>query len=291
MKRLTLLLLAAMLSLNAAAQQFGQDMTINLWEGSSAPHSNGVTAAENNTNDIITNVTQPQLYIYKANPAKATGQAMIVIPGGGYHCVCVEWEGYKMCKWLAEQGITCGMLKYRLPNGHREVPLEDALQALRTIRKLEKELKIDALKVGVMGFSAGGHLAASLSNFAPLDELPDCAILFYPVITGDEGAGHRPSLDNLLGPSATDYDRAMYSLDTRVTKNTPPTLLLLSDHDDVVPPAGSARYYAALKKHGVKAAMHIYPGGYHGWSMHPDFPYLDLWQAAVMDWLSKRNKD
>ena len=290
MKRLLIIALS-LFAIETMAQDFGQDRTITIWDNSSAPHSNGVTATEVNNNDVITNITQTQLYIYEADKTKATGQSIIVIPGGGYHCVCIEWEGYKMAKWLSSQGITCGILKYRLPNGNKDVPLEDAVEAMRTMRKMSKELNIDPKKVGVMGFSAGGHLAAYTSNFAPLDERPDFAILFYPVITGDEGAGHRPSLDALLGANATEYDRAMYSLDTRVTKNTPPTLLLLSDHDVVVPPAGSARYYAALKKHGIEASMRIYPGGFHGWSMHLDFPYLEDWQSAVMDWLKKRNND
>ena len=118
MKRLVFAALL-MLSLEAFAQDFGQDRTITIWDNSSAPHSNGVTAQEKNENDVITQVTQTQLYIYEADKEKATGQSIVVIPGGGYHCVCIEYEGYKMAKWLSSQGITCGVLKYRLPNGHR----------------------------------------------------------------------------------------------------------------------------------------------------------------------------
>ena len=291
MKRLlTFLMMVAAMPL--WAQDYHQDRTVKIWDNSSAPHSNGITDKEyERSKGIITSITEATLYIYEADKEKATGQAIVICPGGGYINACMDYEGYMIAEWLNTQGITCGVLKYRMPNGHKEVPLEDAVEALRTMRKMSKELNIDPAKVGIMGFSAGGHLAAYTSNFAPIDERPDFAILFYPVITGDPATGHRPSLDNLLGHTATDYDRAMYSLDTRVTKNTPPTLLLLSDYDVVVPPAGSALYYAALKKHDIEAAMRIYPGGFHGWSMHLDFPYLEDWQEAVMDWLKKRNND
>ena len=195
-----------------------------------------------------------------------------------------------MAEWLTSQGITCGVLKYRMPNGHKEVPLEDAVEALRTMRKMSKELNIDPKKVGIMGFSAGGHLAAYTSNFAPEGEKPAFSILFYPVITSEWGLCHKGSFDNLLGADASESLRAEYSLENRVTKTTPPALLLLSDHDTVVPPISSIRYYNALKKHGVEAAMHIYPGGYHGWGIREDFPYIKQWQAAIVDWLAGLNK-
>lgn len=284
MKRLlTLLLMLSALPL--MAQEYGQDRTIKIWDNATAPHSNNITKAEVIKNEVISNTTETVLYIFEADKAKATGQAILVCPGGGYSCVCIEWEGYKVAKWLASQGITAGVLKYRLPNGNAIVPLEDTIEALRTMRKLAPELGYDAAKVGMMGGSAGGHLTGYTSNFAPIGERPAFAIMFYPVITSEEGYCHKGSFDHLLGKDATERERAYYSLETRVTKNTPPTLILTSDTDTLVPTVSSTRYYNALRKHGVKASMHIFPGGYHGFCMHEDVAFYELWQTLLMDWL------
>ena len=290
MKRLfTFLMLVAAMPL--WAQDYHQDRTVKIWDNSSAPHSNELTKAEYvRSKGIITSITEAVLYIYEADKEKATGQAIVICPGGGYVNACMDYEGYMMAEWLTSQGITCGVLKYRMPNGHKEVPLEDAVEALRTMRKMSKELNIDPAKVGIMGFSAGGHLAAYTSNFAPEGEKPAFSILFYPVITGEWGLCHKGSFDNLLGADASESLRAEYSLENRVTKTTPPALLLLSDYDTTVPPISSIRYYNALKKHGVEAAMHIYPEGYHGWGIRENFPYIKQWQAAIVDWLAGLNK-
>ena len=285
MKRILTVLLA-MAVLPLAAQEYGQNRTIKIWDNSTAPHSSELTSPEAETSpNIIGSVTEAVLYVFEADPAKATGQAIVICPGGGYAVVCMSYEGVEMAKWLASQGITCGVLKYRMPNGHKEVPLEDAVEALRIMRRNAADLRIDPAKVGIMGFSAGGHLAAYTSNFAPEGEKPAFSILFYPVITGEDGLCHKGSFDNLLGADATAAQRAEYSLETRVTRSTPPALLLLSDHDTVVPPISSMRYYNALKKHGIKASMHIYPEGWHGWGISPDFPYREAWQASLLDWL------
>lgn len=284
MKRLFTLLLV-LCALPALAQDYGQDMTIKIWDNSSAPHSNEITAAETSTSNVIVNTTETVLYIFKADPAKATGHAMLVCPGGGYSSVCIEWEGYKVAQWLASQGVTCGVLKYRLPNGHKEIPLEDTTEALRSMRRRSKELGFDPSKLGMMGSSAGGHLTAYTSNFAAFADRPAFTVLFYPVITGEEGLCHKGSFDHLLGKDATAYERAEYSLETRVTKNTPPTLILTSDNDTLVPTISSTRYYNALRKHGVKASLHIYPGGYHGFCMHDDVAFKPLWQQAMIEWI------
>lgn len=284
MKRLFTLLLV-LCAMPALAQDYGQDMTIKIWDNTTAPHSNEITAAETSNNNVIVNTTETVLYIFKADPKKATGHAMLVCPGGGYSSVCIEWEGYKVAQWLASQGVTCGVLKYRLPNGHREIPLEDTTEALRTMRKMASELGYDAQKVGMMGSSAGGHLTAYTSNFASFNDRPAFAVLFYPVITGEQGLCHKGSFDHLLGADATAYERAEYSLETRVTKHTPPTLILTSDNDTLVPTISSTRYYNALRKHGVKASLHIYPGGYHGFCMHDDVAFKPLWQQAMIEWI------
>jgi acetyl esterase/lipase len=287
MKRLfSLLLLVAAMPALAQQYQFGQDMYVKIWDDKDAPHSNHITARETNRNNVIFNTTSTELYIFKANPEKATGQAIVVIPGGAYACVCIEGEGYMMGKWLAEQGITAAVLKYRLPNGHSEVPLEDAVEALRTVRKMSGELGIDPKKVGVMGSSAGGHLAAYASTLAPEEDKPNFTVLFYPVITSQEDVTHRDTFLNLVGRKSTDYERAFFSLDTRVTRTTPPAIIFHSDGDRVVPPVSASRYYNALKKHGIKAELHIYPNGWHGWVMRKDYEQYDKWQRSLLEWLA-----
>jgi acetyl esterase/lipase len=270
----------------AQQYQFGQDMYVKIWDDKDAPHSNHITARETNRNNVIFNTTSTELYIFKANPEKATGQAIVVIPGGAYACVCIEGEGYMMGKWLAEQGITAAVLKYRLPNGHSEVPLEDAVEALRTVRKMSGELGIDPKKVGVMGSSAGGHLAAYASTLAPEEDKPNFTVLFYPVITSQEDVTHRDTFLNLVGRKSTDYERAFFSLDTRVTRTTPPAIIFHSDGDRVVPPVSASRYYNALKKHGIKAELHIYPNGWHGWVMRKEYEQYDKWQRSLLEWLA-----
>lgn len=287
MKRLlTLLLLVAAMPALAQQYQFGQDMYVKIWDDKDAPHSNHITARETNRNNTIFNTTSTELYIFKANPEKATGHAFVVIPGGGYGCVCISYEGFMVGKWLAEQGITAAVLKYRLPNGHSEVPLEDAVEALRTVRRMSGELGINPKKVGVMGSSAGGHLAAYASTLAPEEDKPNFTVLFYPVITSQEDVTHRDTFLNLVGRKSSDYERAFFSLDTRVTRTTPPAIIFHSDGDRVVPSVSASRYYNALKKHGIKAELHIYPNGWHGWVMHKEYEQYDKWQRSLLEWIA-----
>ena len=287
MKRLLTLLLT-LAALPLVAQEYGQDRTIKIWDNATAPHTNNITQPETIKNHVISNTSETVLYLFEADKAKATGQAILVCPGGGYSCVCIEWGGFKVAQWLASQGITAGVLKYRLPNGNAIVPLEDTIEALRTMRKIAPEVGYDATKVGMMGGSAGGHLTGYTSNFAPIAERPAFAIMFYPVITSEAGYCHKGSFDYLLGKDATERERAYYSLETRVTKNTPPTLILTSDNDTLVPTVSSTRYYNALRKHGVEASLHIFPGGYHGFCMHPELEFYPLWQKLLLDWLKLR---
>jgi len=139
-----------------------------------------------------------------------------------------------------------------------------------------------------VGSSAGGHLAASASTLA--ETKPAFSILFYPVITAEKGKGHQGSFNALLGDGRNAESDTWYSLQNRVTAHTPPTLLLLSDDDRTVPPVNSTLYYNALKEHGVKASMHIYPTGGHGWSIRDHFEYKEHWQQATLDWLKKLNE-
>lgn len=278
---------------SAAAQptpDYGQATTLKIWDNTTAPHSNGITTPETMPRpNRPGNTSEAVLYIFPADEAVATGQAVVVCPGGGYSGLAIDHEGYEMGRWFAANGITAAVLKYRMPNHHPEVPLEDAQQALRIMMGLEAGATgYTADKVGIVGFSAGGHLAAMASTLG--ETKPAFSILFYPVITATKGKRHQGSFINLLPVARTAEDEAAYSLEEHVSPTTPPTLLLLSDDDTTVPPVNSTLYYNALKKNGVEASMHIYPTGNHGWGFHDNFAYKAQWQQAVLDWLRKINK-
>ena len=263
------------------------DQTIKWWNNSKAPHSNEITKDE--TRDEAGNlreISQTVFYLYKADASIATGQAVVVLPGGGYGANCIEREGFKLAEYFKSIGITALVVKYRLPNyGHKEVPLEDAQAGLGYLRKNAKKLGIDPTKVGIAGSSAGGHLAAYTSNFTPDAEKPAFAVLFYPVITGSSCMTHQNTFRRLLGANHTPHMREQYSLENRVSETTPPTILLLSTDDRTVPPISSILYYKALKHYGVKASMHCYPEGGHGWVCKEEFRYHKDWQHQLAKWL------
>ena len=287
------IVLSTILSLMAIAMQ-AQDLTIKLWDNTTAPHSNSLQGKENDEGGVrYSNTTEAVLYIYEADPAKATGRSVVICPGGGYWLVAIGHEGHDFGRWFAENGITAAVLRYRMPNHRPEVPLEDAAEALRYMK--EEYAPAHAIRsVGIMGFSAGGHLAASTavgalefngdkSHRASLR--PDFAVLFYPVITGDALYAHKGSFDNLLGSDRTAELTDRYSAEKLVSATTPPTFMALSDDDGGVPPANSIRFYNALKEHKRPASIHIYPSGGHGWGFRDSFKYKSQWQQSLLEWL------
>ena len=268
--------------------KYQQDETIVLWDNSKAPHSNGLEGEAYDAQPYrLVNTTKAVLYVYNADQTKATGQAVVICPGGGYGKLSMDQEGYLMAQWLAKNGIAAFVLEYRLPNGHREVPLEDAVEAIRIVRKKAKKWGVDPAKVGIMGFSAGGHLAASASNIPAVEDRPNFSILFYPVLTAGDFNTHRGSFRNLLGKRHTAAEADEWAMDKIASEQTPPTILLLSDDDTTVPAAGSALYYAALRYHGVKAAMYVFPEGGHGWGNYDKFAYQKEWQHLLLRWLNE----
>ncbi|MBO5875351.1 MAG: alpha/beta hydrolase [Alistipes sp.] len=290
------LLLATFAITTASAQKTvdvpnNADKVVKIWDNSTAPHSNEESKDESlDKNNFFRNTSETVLYIYKADKQKNRGRCVVVLAGGGYGAVCIGQEGFPFAEWLKEEGITCIAVKYRLPNyGHKEVPLEDAQAALRYAREHAKELDIDPTKVGIMGCSAGGHLAAYTSTFTPDEQKPNFSILFYPVITGTTWQTHMGTFNRLLGKERTPEMTERYSLENQVTSTTPPTILLLSDDDLVVPPISSIRYYEELKNHGVKASMYIFPSGGHGWVGRKDFKYEQEYKHLLLDWLSTLN--
>jgi len=267
---------------------------VRLWDNTTAPHSNHLQGKEKDEGGVrYSNTTEAVLYIYEADEEKATGQSIVICPGGGYWLVAIGHEGHDFGRWFAENGITAAVLMYRMPNHCPEVPLEDAAEALRYMKE-EYAPAHGITSVGIMGFSAGGHLAASTavgaleyngdkSHRASLR--PDFAVLFYPVITGDALYAHKGSFDNLLGSDRTAELTDRYSAEKLVSATTPPTFMALSDDDGGVPPANSIRFYNALKEHKRPASIHIYPSGGHGWGFRDSFKYKSQWQQSLLEWL------
>lgn len=212
---------------------------------------------------------------------------VVICPGGGYGGLAMSHEGTEVAEWLNSKGITAVVLKYRMPNKHSNVPLEDGHQAIRYVRENAEELGVDPQKVGILGFSAGGHLASTISTHyatSGISTRPDFSILFYPVITM-KVATHGGSKLNLLGDNPSESDIHRFSNEEQVTVNTPPTILLLSDDDETVPTCNSEQYYSALKQNNIPAAMYIFPEGGHGWGFRKDFRYHEEMKTLLSKWL------
>ncbi|MBK5719650.1 alpha/beta hydrolase [Dysgonomonas sp. Marseille-P4677] len=261
---------------------------VKLWDGN-PPIDNEIKQPEkyDKTSGWITDVSVPELSIYLPDKSKNTRMAVIICPGGGYAGLAFEHEGTQFATWLNEQGIAAVILKYRMPNKHKEIPLDDAQQAMRYVRTNAGELGIDVNKIGIAGFSAGGHLASTVSTHyatSGISTRPDFSILFYPVVTM-EVATHGGSKMNLLGDNPSSVDVYTFSNEKQVNVNTPPTILLLSDDDESVAPENSILYYNALKRNRVPATMYIFPEGGHGWGMRKNFKYHTQMQALLQMWV------
>lgn len=255
-----------------------------LWPNG-APNTNGLTGTEENLEGgRVAHVVTPSITVYPAS--KPNGMAIVMCPGGGYARLAMYHEGHDMASWLNAQGITYVVLKYRMPNGHYEVPLSDAEQAIRLVREHATEWGVNPQRVGVMGASAGGHLAASLATlYSSNDTRPDFQILFYPVISMAKGVTHGGSRQNLIGENPSQELEQKYSLEQQVTDHTPQAFIMLSSDDDAVPPANSISYYQALLANKIPATLHAYPTGGHGWGYGDYFTYKRQWTGELEKWL------
>lgn len=235
-------------------------------------------------------------------PARRNGQAIVVCPGGGYGGLAMDHEGLQIARWLNSQGIAAFVLKYRLgPRYRHPAPLQDAQRALRLVRARATTLGVDPQRLGIWGFSAGGHLAATAATHFdrgqpgagdPAERVscrPDFAILAYPVMTlTEEAYVHKGSRRNLLGDSPDAALLELLSNEKQVTAETPPTFLFHTDEDRGVPPENSVLFYLALRKAGVPAEMHIYERGPHGVGLAPLDYALSSWPARLAGWLRRR---
>jgi acetyl esterase/lipase len=261
---------------------------VPLWDGP-APYSTGTADADT-----------PRLYVYLPQPSMRPTRAMIVIPGGGYEFLAYEHEGINEAEWFQKQGIAAFVFLYRLPiHGYRHpVPLLDAQRAVRLVRSRAAEWNIDPAQIAIMGFSAGGHLASTLiTHFDAGDPKaadpverqscrPDYAALIYPVITLKSGVTHEGSKLTLLGPNPDAALVETLSSETQVTPRTPPTVLVHSVDDDVVPIENARLMWAALKKAGVAGELHEYPTGAHGFGFGPGYDRAPAgWLDRVQAWL------
>ncbi len=269
MKTIQSLLLAALL-LAGVSLSAQTPIEIKVWPDG-PPESNGLSGPEVIPDDApgrVANVSDPILYVYPAS-GKNTGAAVIIAPGGAYRRLAIQHEGHQIAQWLATNGITGIVLKYRMPNGHPEVPLDDAKQAVRIVRQRGAEWGVNPAKVGFSGNSAGGHLTSSISTLYTDDSRPDFAILFYPVIQ--------------RGPQGGDPER--FASDKQVTAQTPPSLMFVSADDGLAPQ--SAIYFQALKAKKVPSALYIFPSGGHGWGFNADFAYHEEWKHLYLKWLKE----
>ena len=255
-----------------------------LWPNG-APNNNELTkSGQNHNTEWVSDVTTPTLTVYPAS--HPNGMAIIMCPGGGYGGLAMKHEGHDMAPWFNTQGITYAVLKYRMPNGHHEVPLSDAEQAIRMVREHAAEWGVNPQRVGIMGASAGDHLAASLATLYSGDKTrPDFQILFYPVISMQKGVTHGGSRKNLIGENPSQELEQKYSLERQVSPRTPQAFIMLSSDDDAVPPINGIGYFLALRDHKVPASLHAYPTGGHGWGFRDNFTYKRQWTEELEKWL------
>jgi acetyl esterase/lipase len=248
----------------------------------------------------LRNVSNPSLKVYKPKEGKANGTSVIICPGGGYSILAINHEGYDVAEWFAAHGVTAFVLKYRLPQAEMFTyshvrPLEDAQSAIAYVRENAKAYKIDPNKIGIMGFSAGGHLAATASTQfnwrigvnkdTEVSLRPDFSILIYPVISFNDKFGHAGSRNNLIGPDLKIKDIELFSNELQVTELTPPAFLVHA-YDDPVLMENSLAYIQALRKYKIPAELHLFEKGGHGFGLAKDKEGpVAHWPERVQEWL------
>lgn len=280
MKKLIAFMIGIFSVMGVMAQQGAFD--IDLWQ-TGLPNSNGIDKSQ--PFDDSKQNFKPSIRVFLPEAEKATGRAVVCCPGGGYSHLATGHEGYDWAPFFNERGIAFVVLKYRMPHGNADVPISDAKEALRVVREHAAEWRIDPKKVGIMGSSAGGHLASTVATHSDSLTAPAFQILFYPVVTFNYPYAHKGSRHGLIGENASQEMVDLYSNEKQVTSKTPPAIMLLSDDDRVVPSQNSVNYYLALKREGIKATMHIYPSGGHGWGCRENFRHHKEMTADLSVWL------
>jgi acetyl esterase/lipase len=275
---------------------------IPLYEGK-IPNSKKIGIEEERKVDpevgaLVTRVVTPTLTTFSPAPDQRNGTAVIICPGGGYHCLLIDQEGSDVAKAFNKIGVTAFVLKYRLPNvdiftDRSAVPLQDAQRAIQLVRGNAAEFQVNPDKIGIMGFSAGAHLAASagvhfddelIANPKNISVRPDFMILIYPVISFSDSIGHVGSRNNLLGPFPTSEEIRYFSCEEHVNPATPVTFLTHANDDSVVSPENSLVFFEKLRAVGVPSELHLYSTGEHGYLKEPSF---DEWFGPCMEWMKR----
>ena len=290
MKRILLLPFALLMICSTIVQAQSEPDTIALW-------SKGAPEAKSDQPQ-----DQPVLILYPAPKETATGAAVVVCPGGGYAHLAMDHEGHQIAQWLNSFGVSAYIVKYRLgSNGYRHpIPMNDGKRAIRTVRSRAAEWGLDPGRVGVLGFSAGGHLASTLGTHFdagnaraadPIDRAssrPDFMVLLYPVISFTEDYQHAGSRQMLLGEDADPALVSSLSNETQVKEDTPPTFLVHTSEDTAVPPQNSIYFYLALIKKEVSVEMHIYEKGHHGLGMGSRGSAFSSWPERCEEWMREQ---
>ena len=266
-------IISAVVFLAAATTYAQKNQEIVLWPNG-APTSNGV------------DTDTAKVYVSLPDAKRATGRCIVICPGGGYSHLAMNHEGHDWAPFFNNMGIATVVLKYRMPHGVCQVPLEDAEEAMRLVRRNAKQWNINPDQVGIMGSSAGGHLASTLATRSKGDAAANFQILFYPVITMDPSFTHLGSHDNLLGKDAKKKLEREYSNDLQVTRVTPRAFIVLSDNDHAVLPVNGVNYYSECYRHDVPASLHVYPTGGHGWGIRTSFAFHVEMMQELRTWLN-----
>lgn len=297
---LAILHLVLLLCCFTTTQLLGEE--ILLWPDKPGAEPTPHQDAQGNNIERIVVREHPSLVVMLPDEQRRSGAGVVICPGGGYALLAFEKEALEIGQWLNQQGIAAFCLKYRCggePNGH-PVPVEDGLRAMRLVASRAEQWGVDANRIGAMGFSAGGHLAASISTLSddgdpnaadPIDRLrsrPAFSLLVYPVISMQQQLTHAGSRRNLLGEHPTEELVQQLTLNRRVDEQTPPTFLIHASDDKSVKVAHSLDYYQALVAHKVPAEMHIFAVGGHGFGMRPQGQPVDAWPSLAEAWLASQ---
>ena len=282
-----------------------QNTLIPLWPNDRIP--NRIESNEKEVQEVdgiirISKVQEPSIEVFLPSKSNATGKAMLIFPGGGYHILAYDWEGTDIAKFLNGKGIAGIVVKYRLPTSEslknkHNVPLIDAQRAIRLVRSRAAEWNINPSEIGIMGFSAGGHLASTLGThfneevYVSIDDVdklsarPDFMALIYPVITFTQSSKHQGSETALIGENPDVALKEYFSNELHVSSDTPPTFLVHASDDKGVPVENSLLFYKALNDKGVSVTLHIYPKGGHGFSLARKDAHLRGWTERLFGWM------
>jgi acetyl esterase/lipase len=301
MKKLASVLFISTIAMHSLAQT-----TINLYDGAvpnSKPYSTKELWEPQSNGDTIVHFTsQPTLTLFLPDKRIANGTAVVICPGGGYWITSIVKEGFAVAKEFNKWGVAAFVLKYRVPNDSSMIdrkigPLQDAQRAIQLVRMHAKEWNVDPNKVGIMGFSAGGHLASTaathfnhsyIENTNNINLRPDFSIFIYPVISFQDSIGHIGSRDQLIGKNPPKPLLDSFSNELQVSSQTPPTFLVHATDDDVVPVMNSIVFYEALLHYKILSEMHIYKAGGHGFGMHNPTSN-DAWMERCKNWMQGMN--